>query len=142
MQFTITAVVALLAPFALGANIVATNNCRGSIFVKPDANGYSGPISEIRQGQTWTGNLETGRQGNAVKFSNNRNDFTKPISFDYTVTNGVNYYDVSNAAGTPFSLSAQDSQQGGQCQAVACPSGSCKQVKTCSSQRSFAIRAC
>ncbi|KAF2763148.1 hypothetical protein EJ05DRAFT_506773 [Pseudovirgaria hyperparasitica] len=141
--FAALALTLTLTSTALGASISALNNCGTSIWVKADSQSSSGPITEIAAGATWTANLETTQQGNAVKFSNSNTDFTKPISFDYSVTNGVNYYDVSNAAGQPFSLAAADTQGGsGACPSVMCPGSDCQAVKTCGSDRSFNIRAC
>ncbi|KAJ4349701.1 uncharacterized protein N0V89_008318 [Didymosphaeria variabile] len=103
-----------LIPAALAASITATNKCTTSIFVKPDAQGFSGAISEIKPGATWTGPFETQKFGNAVKFSKSSTDFSKPISFDYSISGSLTYYDVSDAAGAPFKLVARDTTGGGQ----------------------------
>jgi hypothetical protein len=141
-SFTTLALIALL-PSAFAASITATNKCKNSVWVKPDAQGFSGAISEIKTGATWTSPFETTKFGNAVKFSNSKTDFSKPISFDYSVSAGLTYYDVSDAAGSPFKLTARDTTGGGQtCPDVGCPGTACKAVKACDSSHVYAIQAC
>ena len=137
-SFTILA----LLPLTLAATLSATNKCSTSIYVKPDAQGYNAPITEIKSGATITLPFETAKFGNAVKFSLSKSDFSRPISFDYTVSAGLTYYDVSDAAGSPFKLAARDTTGGGQtCESVGCP-GACKSVKACDDSHVFAIQAC
>lgn len=141
-SFTTLALVALL-PSTFAASLTATNKCSFSIYVKPDAQGFSGAVSEIKSGATWTGPFETQKFGNAVKFSKSSTDFSRPISFDYSVSGSLTYYDVSDAAGSPFPLVARDTTGGGQtCPEVGCPNGQCKAVKACDSSHVYAIQAC
>ena len=132
-----------LLPTAFAASLTARNACSFSIFVKPDAQGYDAPISQIKPGATWTGPFETTKFGNAVKFSRSSTDFGRPISFDYTISDGLTYYDVSDAAGAPFKLVARDTTGGGQtCPEVGCPGSACKAVKACDASHVFALQAC
>lgn len=125
-------------------NIAVANNCRFDIYLKPDAQGYDAPLTRLEPGDDTVIALSN-QPGNAYKLSSDPTG-ANPIQFDYSVSGGTTYYDVSDVAGHPFHVTVYDIGPHGasSCPRVGCDDkgDECKFVATCASDHSFIVWAC
>ncbi len=104
MQFTtvIAAAVVAYLPGVLASNAVVVNNCNFPAYVQSVSNGQApGPVITLAPGgSTYSEAFKNG--GTAIKVGWHA-ALSAPLSFEYTPSNGLVYYDISNNAGNPFS---------------------------------------
>ena len=104
MQFTtvIAVAVATYLPSVLAANAIVVNNCTFPAYVQSVTNGQpAGPVITLApKGSAYSEAFKTG--GTAIKVGWHP-QLSGPLTFEYTPSNGLVYYDISNNAGKPFS---------------------------------------
>jgi hypothetical protein len=142
--FLASSLLALLQFTYAVANIAVANLCGFDIYYKPDAQGYDAPIMRLTPGEDVIVDMNT-QPGNAYKLSSDPSG-ANPIQFDYSVSHGTVYYDVSDVAGHPFHVTVEDVVPGGgsSCRKVGCndKGDACRFVAACPSNHNFIVWAC
>lgn len=148
MRITKLSFLAVALPPILATNLSILNACNLPIYIATDARDYWGPHYSIPKGGSQVLPLDAQHYANSVKFSLFADNFDQPISFDYTIENGVVYYDVSDAAlpDGVVGLYAVPIKENGEfsatCEPVGCPGPRCREVRGCAAEWGFQVIAC